>query len=172
MRQLGIRVQLTEKDIERFWDKVVVGRLDECWIFQGYCRSKKAGGHGQFRVDSVPLYAHRVALASTGVNVIGQVVRHRCNVPSCCNPSHLHTGDHWDNVDDRVASDRSAKGAKNGRARLTEAIVIEMRGNTRPHYQFAKKYGVDSTTVSLARRGVTWSHLNEEYPPITKTTGF
>lgn len=160
---------LAEKDIERFWEKVAVGRLDECWLFLGACRPTKQGGHGRIKVRGRDHGAHRVALASTGVDIEGLVVRHRCSNAPCCNPSHLMTGDSWDNIQDRIDADRSAKGEGNGRARLTEAIVIQMRGNTRPHYQYAKKYGVDVTTVSLARRGVTWSYLNEKHPPITKT---
>lgn len=165
-------MQLTERDVERFWDKVAVGRLEDCWLFQGCCRPKADGGHGSFKASGKSHGAHRVALATTGVDVQRLVVRHKCNMAPCCNPSHLHTGDHWDNVEDRVASDRSAKGGKNGRARLTEAVVIKMRSDNRPHYQYAKQFGVDTTTVSLARRGVTWSYLNAEYPPITKTSGY
>ncbi len=157
---------LEEKDLERFWSKVVVGRLGECWLWQGALRNS---GHGRFKLKGKDFGAHRVALMSTGVDIDGFVVRHVCNSAACVNPSHLITGDSWDNVQDRIDSDRSAKGEDNGRARLTEDQVIAMRKDTRPHYRYAKKYGVDVTTISLARRGVTWAHLNEEHPPITKT---
>lgn len=157
---------LTEAELERFWSKVAVGRLEDCWAWQG---SRHSSGHGRFKLRGKDVGAHRVALLSTGVDIERLVVRHSCNSSSCCNPSHLITGSTWENVQDRVDADRSAKGEDNGRARLTEAKVIEMRSNTRPHYRYAKKYKVDVTTISLARRGITWAHLNEEYPPITKT---
>lgn len=161
----------SENDIERFWGKVSVGRLEDCWPFLGYCRPRRIGGHGAFKYQRKTIGAHRFALASTGVDIKGLVVRHKCDLAACCNPSHLHVGDHWDNAQDRVDRGRTAKGTLNGRAVLTEAIVIKMRQDLRPHYLYAKRYGVDVTTISLARRGVTWSHLNEEHPPITKTTG-
>ena len=157
---------LSEAELERFWCKVVVGRLEDCWLWQA---AKKDTGHGRFKLRGQDVGAHRVALMSTGVDVERLVVRHKCNSASCCNPSHLRVGSSWDNIQDRIDADRSAKGEGNGRARLTEAQVIGMRKNTRPHYQYAKKYGVDTTTISLARRGVTWSYLNDLHPPITKT---
>lgn len=162
-------LNFNEADLERFWDKVIVGKLEDCWIYQGYTRSKRDGGHGQFKVKRKNVGAHRFALASTGVDVEGKIVRHRCDLAACVNPHHLITGDMWDNNNDRVARDRSAKGEDNGRAVLTEEIVIRMRKDRRPHYRWAKKLGVDTTTVSLARRGITWAYLNEDHPPITKT---
>lgn len=157
---------LTESELERFWSKVDVGRLEDCWPWQASC---KVEGHGRFKLRGKDVGAHRVALMSTGVNIERLIVRHMCSSASCCNPSHLKVGDSWDNIQDRIDAGRSAKGEDNGRARLTEAKVIEMRGDTRPHYQYAKKYGVDVTTISLARRGITWAFLNEKHPPITKT---
>lgn len=162
-------MKLNEQELERFWDKVDVGRLEDCWIYQGAVRAQ--GGHGRFKLRRRDTGAHRIALASTGVDITNLVVRHRCDKSACCNPSHLHVGDHYDNIQDRVDRDRTAKGEANGRAILTEELVIKMRKDKRPHYLYAKRYGVDTTTVSLARRGVTWAYLNEDHPPIRKTTG-
>lgn len=172
MARLEIQVKFTERDVERFWNKVRVGRLEQCWPFTGACRPPKDLGYGCFRLKDACHHAHRMALASTGVQVVGKVVRHRCHNGPCCNPSHLATGDHYDNVADRVASGRSAKGEVNGRSKLTEEEVICMRQDTRTHYYYAKKYGCNVTTISLARRGVTWSYLNAQYEPIKKTQGY
>lgn len=153
-------------DLERFWSKVQVGRLEDCWIFQGY---KRPSGHGQFKVNGQAMGAHRFALASTGVDIQGRIVRHTCDTPDCVNIYHLITGDTWDNIADRVRRGRCAIGESNGRAVLTEELVIRMRQDRRPHYTWGKEIGVDGKTVSLARRGITWAYLNEKYPPITKT---
>lgn len=53
-----------------------------------------------------------------------------------------------------------AKGEKHGRAKLTEAQVIEIRSYKRcPRQALATKFGVTLRSVIGARRGETWKHL-------------
>jgi len=157
---------LSEADVERFWSHVKVGQIHECWLWMASKRPKRDGGHGRFRVRDSNEHAHRVALASTGVDVDGKVVRHRCDTADCQNPSHLATGTQLDNVQDMIDRNRLARGEANGQARLTEAQVIKMRVSKLSHYVWAKRLGVDDATVSKARRGITWAYLNDDYPPI------
>jgi len=45
------------------------------------------------------------------------------------------------------------------RAKLTEAAVREIRASSESGYALAKQYGVNSGTISLIKRRLTWSHL-------------
>ena len=73
-------------------------------------------GYGSFSVDGKSCPAHRVAFELThGPIPEGQVVRHKCDVPGCCNPAHLELGTSADNNRDRDERGRGAKGGRGGR---------------------------------------------------------
>ena len=50
----------------------------------------------------------------------GMVIRHKCDNPKCINPEHLELGTHQDNSNDMVNRNRSCKGKKNGKSKLTK----------------------------------------------------
>lgn len=50
----------------------------------------------------------------------GMVIRHKCDNPKCINPEHLELGTHQDNSNDMVNRNRSCKGEKNGKSKLTK----------------------------------------------------
>ena len=66
-----------------------------------------------------------------------------------------------DNVRDRVIRQRSAKGAKNGRAKLTEDQVREIRAmkGTMLARDIGAKFGVGEDTVYLIHQRQTWRHV-------------
>jgi hypothetical protein len=85
----------------RFWSKVDVGRPDHCWPWRA---ALDRYGYGQFKGESYvsPKRSHRVAYELVCGDIPpGLVLRHRCNNPACCNPSHLVPGTQGDNHDDR-----------------------------------------------------------------------
>ncbi len=161
---------------ERFWSKVRKGGRDECWIFTGQIRN----GYGRLPQRIGPRYenrmrrmaAHRLAYVLTyGPVPLDQLVLHECDNPPCCNPSHLHLGDHGKNMGEMAERDRSAHGSANGKVELTENQVVQIRRERRnrtptPLKTLADRYGVDLTTVDYAARGVTWARLDE--PVATK----
>jgi hypothetical protein len=61
--------------------------------------------------------AHRLSYEYANGNVLtsDQIILHSCDVPNCINPKHLRVGTHQDNVLDKVAKNRQAKGKANGR---------------------------------------------------------
>lgn len=65
------------------------------------------------KVDLLSRHVFRVFF---GQLAEGEVVRHTCDNPACCNPAHLIRGTVADNVADRVARGRSATGERNGRS--------------------------------------------------------
>ena len=89
-------------------------------------------------------------------------VLHRCDEPRCVRPAHLFTGTHADNVADKVAKGRQARGGRNGRARLKERDVATIRRALRGGAlmkPMARQYGVSPRTISLIRDHKTWKHL-------------
>ncbi len=88
-----------------FESKVDIKGEDECWNWTG-CKSK--AGYGQF----LGQYAHRIAYEMyTGERVYHLHVLHRCDNPSCVNPSHLFLGTHADNMRDMKDKGRSRNGS-------------------------------------------------------------
>lgn len=83
-----------------------------CWLWAGSCDTP---GYGQCRVAGRSLGAHRAAWAfAHGPIPAGLWVLHRCDTPACCNPAHLFLGTSLDNVRDRDAKGRTARGSRNG----------------------------------------------------------
>lgn len=120
---------------ERFWPKVAVMGMDECWLWQASFRTDGYGVFGYQRGHLVA--AHRFAYVLThGEIPDGLWVLHRCDVKACVNPAHLFLGTVQDNADDMVAKRRhwahigkevALKGEANGNARLSEDQVREIR---------------------------------------------
>lgn len=85
------------------WLKVKKLSEEECWLFSGFKDSKM--GYGQFSVMGVNYPAHVIAYELTkGPVTPGLLVMHLCNVPACCNPSHLKLGTHTENLQYAVYS--------------------------------------------------------------------
>jgi hypothetical protein len=111
--------------------------ISGCHIWQGHLVT----GYGVLRNRGKDRYAHRVAWESKhGPIPDGMVLRHRCNVRSCCNPDHLVPGTRAENNADlkaerlRWASARAAtaRGAIGG-ARLSPIRIflhgVEIKGD-------------------------------------------
>ncbi|MDK9585807.1 HNH endonuclease [Lelliottia wanjuensis] len=127
----------------------------DCLIWTGALNTK---GYGRLKVKGEIILAHRfafcVAHGLTLKEIKDLVIRHKCDNPSCINPTHLETGTPMDNIRDRVKRGRSAVGETNGSAKLTVEQVEEILAVYIPrHKEFGgvalgKKYGVSQTTIS------------------------
>jgi DNA invertase Pin-like site-specific DNA recombinase len=74
-------------------------------------------------------------------------VLHSCDNPPCCNPHHLRSGTQLENVQDMHAKGRArkAKGLENGRAKLSDKQVAEiryLRGEGIGPTELAKQFGI------------------------------
>lgn len=145
-------------DIARFWSRVEVKRGDQCWPWRG---PVNGGGYGEFKMDGRAYVSSRVSyMAAFGDIPDGYVVRHTCDNPRCCNPKHLLTGTHADNVRDRVIRQRSAVGESASNSKLTEAQVLEIRSRPKGALQhLAECYGVTKQTIEAIRYRRSWKHL-------------
>lgn len=161
-------------DVARFWSKVKVTRNDDaCWI---WARGKYSAGYGSFRLRSGAVVStHRLAYAiANGIRldaISDDVMRHSCDTPACCNPIHLSAGTHADNVADRVARNRSAKGEGNGHHVLTEDQVRAIMADPRSNSAISRDYEVHVDTVRCIKIGKTWRHLfTETHPDAAEVT--
>ena len=80
---------------------------DVCWEWTG-----SLGGRDQrpyFSVNKKKMLAYRIIhdLFSPDTPIQdGQVIRHQCNNPVCCNPKHIIAGSQSENEHDKYTSDR------------------------------------------------------------------
>lgn len=149
------------KTPKRFWSKVDVGEVDECWE---WLAGKGKGGYGRFWIKGKVWKAHRVAWILTyGPIPKGLQCCHHCDNPSCCNPYHLFLGTAKDNQVDAAQKERKARGESQGSSKLTKGEVLEIRelyevdGWTQQ--DIADEFGVDQSAISLIVRRKNWSWL-------------
>jgi len=117
---------------------------------------------------------HRLAYATAhglDESTMGGAVMHTCDNPRCINPEHLVLGTQLDNIADRQAKGRQARGATwNGshseshyRAKLTHAIAATIRERYTPRCAInggralAREYGVTHIVIQKILNGSTWN---------------
>lgn len=108
--------------------------------------------------------SHRKIYASINGRIPkGIVIRHSCDNPSCLNPCHLLSGNHSDNVADRVERQRSARGIKNGRAKLTRKQVAYIRKDRDSRIsELARKFRVSRRLIKMVKENLVWKYPNRK----------
>jgi len=171
----GSRVQVNSKRLAPFWgddivqsnrkrlavQKAMEGKYTKkengCWEWIG----GKSHGYGTLRIHDLfgrtPVYAHRLAyLLAYGPIPQGLFVCHKCDNEPCINPDHLFLGTQKDNLQDMAIKGRSCIGMKNGRAKVTDKDVEQIRllvqGGIR-QYRVAHKFGLSDAQISRIVRG-------------------
>jgi hypothetical protein len=88
-------------------------------------------------------------------------VCHSCDNPSCCNPEHLWRGTATDNMRDMFEKGRGnrARGISSGKAKLTDAMVIEILRSSETCRALARRMGVSPGTIENVRNRRTWRHV-------------
>lgn len=77
---------------------------DNCWIWIGL---KNKAGYGRLRMKYSDKTAHRYAYELYYDKIPkNKIICHKCDNPSCVNPSHLYAGTHKDNAQDREKRNR------------------------------------------------------------------
>jgi hypothetical protein len=146
---------------ERFWRHVLPEPNSGCWLWDGPVDSS---GYGRFRLGSSKVRVHRVSYGMHHGRPVpnGMRVLHSCDVPACVNPDHLRLGTDADNVADKVARNRQARGERVPGSKLTTAQVMAIRvaqGVT--HRALAAEFGVSHNIVGRIRRRQKWTHLTD-----------
>ncbi len=142
------------------WAKI--RKTKSCWLWNGTISSN---GYGKIRVNGKWQRAHRVIYEM----LCGPIDKylcacHKCDNKRCVNPSHIFIGTKQDNAIDSVSKgrwgDRRQYGSKNGRAILTESIVLKMRqmydGRHGSIASLARVFNADWATTKRAIKGESW----------------
>jgi len=126
----------------RFWSKVSINGIDECWSWRS---AKNYSGYGEFSSpNDWSKLAHRVAWRLTYGEPEKPMILHTCDNPVCVNPGHLFEGDASDNAADMVQKNRHT-------GKLTYQTAEKIRekyeaGATQ--MELANEYDVTQTTIS------------------------
>lgn len=146
---------------DRFFEKVEPVTESGCWIWVG---SRNRCGYGQFMLRGRPHLAHRVSWELKCGKCPDGAVLHKCDTPSCVNPSHLFIGSQADNVADMMAKGRNVVGIRHsadrhGRARISNETAIQIFNAQGRHAEIASHFGVCNATVSHIKTGRQWSSI-------------
>ena len=160
MGQRGPKIRSLEIVCELFWTRV--HKSSTCWLWTGARKSQM--GYGAIWCRPRLLSAHRLSwYIKHGPIPRGMMVLHRCDNPLCIRPSHLYLGTHTENMADmskRGRTDRTGRpGMKNGRAKLTDEQVQEIRTSNEPRSTLVKKFGITKCVVSQIILRKTWRHI-------------
>jgi len=96
----------------------------------------------------------------------GMLSCHRCDNPSCFEPSHLFEGTTRDNMVDKVTKGRCCRqvlqsrgGSGNSNSKLTADMIQEIRISHESYQWLATKFGVNKSCIQKICKGLTWKHL-------------
>jgi hypothetical protein len=145
--------------------------INGCWI---WVRAKDKKGYGISGFKGKLIYAHRLSyLTFVGEIPNNLFVLHNCDNPACVNHKHLFLGTNQDNMKDMVNKNRQAKGENNGRSKLVQEEVDEIRtlysaeleerargkGIQLTQKELAKRFRVSGTAIKDIVNNKAWSHL-------------
>ncbi len=96
----------SSEDLDRFWSRVdKSGGPDACWLWTAGTHTR---GYGRIRWGGKAQSAHRISWTlANGPIGADLCVRHKCDNPLCCNPSHFFLGTNDDNMQDKRAKGRN-----------------------------------------------------------------
>ena len=105
-------------------------------------------------------YAHRlIYTACNGPIPPGYHIDHRNGLKADNRIVNLDAVTHAENMARAFVRGSAKFGEAMPNARLSAAIVREIRKSDIPTREWARRLGVDAKTVRLARRGTTWRHV-------------
>jgi len=136
----------------------VTDDVDACILWTGYTlKGGRTLPYGRIRLRNNPdifIYVHRAMYElSCGRRAPkNKEVRHSCDNPTCCNPSHLRIGTHGQNMSDAAARGRikTLRGEKNRLAKLTFAQAQQIRErhlSGEPQLQLSIEFNVSTTVI-------------------------
>lgn len=148
----------------RFWSKVDKSGTNKCWNWKA---GKFPTGYGNFTVyKGWNLGAHRFSwMLTNGEIPSGLCVLHSCDNTVCVNPKHLWLGTHAQNIADKVAKKRQARGQHHGNSKLTNAEVRKIKRqllNGITPRVIGRLFGVHRATIHKIKIGKNWGHVQAQ----------
>ncbi len=158
---------------DRFWANVATD-VTGCWPWTG---GHDRDGYGKLTIVGRTVKAHRIAYEIHFGPIPEPVedepmlcVLHHCDYPPCVRPDHLYLGTNAVNTAERDAKGRGAwrpghrhnQGERNANARLTDALVLELRARHaagESQSALAREHGVTQSLVSQVVRRTRWRHV-------------
>jgi len=127
-----------------------------CWVWKGGVSN---AGYGLCNSDKKKIAsAHRTSYeAFIGEIPKGKLVAHICDNRLCVNPAHLFLATHAENSADMVAKNRSARGEKCGKSKLTEEQVKFIRESNLSQRKLGAMFNVSHANIGYVKRGATWN---------------
>ncbi len=161
------------REIRLLWEMRGKIEVNEggCWLWKG---ARHKAGYGSIAIRGKSLLVHRVLYRlCVGEIPDGLEVCHNCpggDNPICCNPAHLFSGTHTDNMRDAARKGRikarDSRGEKNPAAKLTvekvKAILArasELADTKGKCTILAREFGVSRATASRVVRRDIWKHV-------------
>jgi hypothetical protein len=124
-----------------------------CWE---WCGELSSNGYGRVWRNNKRIAAHRAYYEQeVGPIPDGLQLDHLCRNRRCVNPDHLEPVTRTEN------QLRARPFAKKAHRKLTAEAVAFIRESNMTQDALAAKFGVSQSTISEARRGITW---NEDSP--------
>lgn len=136
-----------------------------CWLWVG---AANRGRYGVMRAETksrATVLAHRASWRiHFGEIPTAMFVCHRCDNPSCVNPSHLFLGTNADNMRDKQVKGRAPSGEAASNAKLTAAQVDHIRvilsTGVVTQQRIADAFGVSGSTIAYINTGHTWKETS------------
>lgn len=162
-------------DLDRLLDRFVLNTKKTPNGCVEWSLMRNKNGYGKILAFGEKRLSHRISYELfVGPIPDGFYVCHRCDNPSCCNPSHLFVGTQKDNLGDAKRKGRTATGDRNGSRTRPDRVARGDRHSARLYPERIQK-GEDSASASLtnaqaveirkryAEGGITQRELASEY---------
>lgn len=144
-----------------FWDKVKIGKENECWQWLGALNNHGYGVVKRRKIGRGIHYAHRYSFYLKHKVFPKEFCCHKCDNPKCVNPNHLFDGTPKDNMVDAANKNRLGSiqtGTKNNNSKLTQSDLIKVRQLIKEginNTEIGKLFNVSHSTISCIRRNKT-----------------
>ena len=155
-------MQLSERQIGRFWSRVQKGEPGECWNWIG----GRFQRYGRFFVYPKDRLAHVVSFClHSGPVPEGKEICHTCDNGFCVNPNHLFAGTHKENMEDCAKKGRNhvARGLQNHNSKMTPEQVAEMRSlyetGKMGTPRLGKMFGISQAAAYNIVTRKVWNHV-------------